>query len=75
MAVEGVIIVLIGFMLLIVSVLSCIALGKYISGGSGKAGKRGEVIYMLRVDSVGNIKIRKHRGNITTWQDWSNTND
>lgn len=67
-------IVAISIVLLVLLTLGCLALGKYITGGSKSAttGKRGEVIYMMRVDANGNVKIKKHRGNMGMYQNWGN---
>lgn len=67
-------VIAIGIVLLVMLTLGCLALGKYITGGnrSNTTGKRGEVFYMMRVDANGNVKIKKHRGNMGMYQKWGN---
>lgn len=61
---------LLGVVLLVMCLLICIALAKYIFGSSPKDKKPREQVYMLHIDEAGQMKIRKYRGKMNNWQDY-----
>lgn len=66
--IEYSLIMVLGIALLVLIVLFCAALIKFIAGGSDK--DKRELVYMLKVDQDGRMRIKRYKGNMNVIRQW-----
>lgn len=61
----------ISVLLVVLLALVCAVIAKYLLASRPKKPKQqGELVYMLRVDKQGRMRIKRHKGNVNVIQQW-----